>query len=107
MLDGDLTFQLHLELSVKYPLQQKFEEYISQDPFNSFDTGKNTHTHRYIYIYIPYAPKPYKFVGSMEKPRVSEGNPRFSKPILKYGFSTGMYGLNMGLVRVKHGFSTV
>ena len=50
MLDGDLTFQLHLELSVKYPLQQKFEEYISQDPFNSFDTGK-THTHTDIYIY--------------------------------------------------------
>ena len=55
----------------------------------------------------PYAPKPYKFIGSMEKPRVSEGNPRFSKPVLKYGFSTGMYGLNMGLVRVKYGFSTV
>ena len=60
-----------------------------------------------LQVHIPSAPKPYKFVGSMEKPRVSEGNPRFSKPILKYGFSTGMYGLNMGLVRVKYGFSTV
>ena len=57
--------------------------------------------------YIPYATKPYKFVGSMEKPRVSEGNPRFFKPVVQYGFSTGMYGLNMGLVRVKYAFSTV
>ena len=70
-------------------------------------TPESTSRMYQAFTHITYAPKPYKFVGSMEKPRVSEGNPRFSKPILKYGFSTGMYGLNMGLVRVKYGFSTV
>ena len=39
--------------------------------------------------------------------RVSEGNPRFSKPVLKCGFSTGMYvPFKLGLVRVTYGFST-
>ena len=38
---------------------------------------------------ILYNSKPAKNVGSMRKPYVSGGNPRFFKPEPKYGFGTG------------------
>lgn len=44
-------------------------------------------------------PKPAKNVGSVEKPKVSGRNPRFSKPVLKYGLVRVKYGL----IRVKYG----